>query len=131
MSELNRIPIEVTLRVDDKVVKETLSRCGIVNRKRKILYPSCYLIEHDSKYYIFHFKELFAITRSNYYNNISDEDLKRKNSIIFCLKNWGLIDVDESLIEPHDMYVFVLSHDKKEEFTVSHKFNMAKINEYK
>ncbi len=122
-------PIEVSLKADLKVIKETLTRCGIVNNKRKIIYPSCYIVEQFGKHYIFHFKELFSITRANYYNNISEEDIHRKNAIIYCLKQWGLIEVDETLIDPHNMFVFVLPHSKKNEYCVYHKFNTATIEE--
>jgi hypothetical protein len=116
-------PIEVMLKVDANIVKETLSRMGIVNRQRKVLYPSCYLIEQFGRFYVFHFKELFAVTRSNWYNNLSEEDIHRKNAIVYCLKQWGMIETDLSLIEPHDMYVFVLPHSQKKDFLISHKFN--------
>jgi|TARA_R110001606_G_scaffold398117_1_gene576412 hypothetical protein len=122
-------PIEVSLMADLKVIEETLTRCGIVNKKRKIIYPSCYIVEQFGKYYIFHFKELFSITRSNYYNNISEEDIHRKNAIVYCLKQWGLIDTDSTKIEPHDMFVFVLPHSKKMEYCVNHKFNTASLKE--
>lgn len=123
------VPVEVTLKADIKVVKETLTRIGIANKKRKILYPSCYLVEQFGRYYIFHFKELFSLTRANWYNNISEEDIKRKNAIVYCLKQWGLIEVEDSLIDPHDLFVFVLPHDKKNEWVTSHKFNVSQIEE--
>jgi hypothetical protein len=122
-------PVEVTPLADLKVIKETLSRMGIANKKRRLLYPSCYLVEHFGSYYIFHFKELFSLTRSNYYNNLSDEDINRKNSIVYCLKQWGLLDVEESVIDPHDTFVFVLSHKEKDNYVISHKFNMATLEE--
>jgi hypothetical protein len=122
-------PIEVFLKADEKVVIETLTRIGIANKKRQILYPSCYLIEQFGRYYIFHFKELFSLTRVNWYNNLSEEDIKRKNAITYCLKQWGLIEVDESLIDPHDLFVFVLPYDKKNSWCVSHKFNASQMEE--
>ena len=118
-------PIEVTIKVDLPVISETLTRLGIISKKRKILYPSSYIIEHFGKFYIFHFKEMFSITRADYYNNISEEDIKRKNSIIFCLKNWGMIDVDLELIKPHDLYISVLPFKDKSSYCISHKFNIT------
>tara|TARA_R110001606_G_scaffold88448_5_gene199255 strand:- start:111 stop:509 length:399 start_codon:yes stop_codon:yes gene_type:complete len=120
-------PVQVTPTADLKVIKETLTRMGIVNKTRRLLYPSCYLVEHFGAFYIFHFKELFSVTRSNYYNNLSDEDIHRKNSIVYCLNQWGLIDVEEEIITPHDTYVFVLPHKDKNDYVISHKFNMAMI----
>ena len=110
--------IEITPIADIAVIKETLSRIGIANKKAKILFPSCYLYEAFGVYYIAHFKQLFLLTRQDGYNNLSDEDLSRRNGIIFCLKSWNLIDVDETLIEPHDKFVFVLSHKEKHEWTI-------------
>jgi len=126
MNELNLV--EVTLLADEKVIKETCNRCGIANKKQKILYPSCYLYEQDGTYYIAHFKELFMLTRDNGYNNISEEDITRRNAVIFCLKNWGLIDVEEKEIEPHDIFVFVLPHKEKRDWRISHKINLFSIN---
>jgi len=117
--------IEVKLKSDLKVITETLTRIGIISKKRKIVFPTCYIIEVFDKFYIFHFKEMFSITRSDYYNNISESDIHRKNSIIFCLKNWGMIDVvDESAIDPHTMYVSVLPFKEKNEYCINHKFNL-------
>lgn len=124
-------PIKIKLKVDANVIKETLSRMGIVNRQRKILYPSCYMISQFDEWYIFHFKELFAVTRSNWYNNLSEEDILRKNAIVYCLKQWNMIEVDESLITPHDMFVFVLPHSEKKNYLISHKFNAGTIDEAK
>ena len=120
-------PIEVKLLVDENIVKETLSRIGIVNKDKKVLYPSCYLIKEFGSYYIFHFKELFSIMRSNTYNNVSLDDLHRKNSIIFCLKQWKMIDVDEDLINPHDFYIFVLPYREKSQYKIIHKFNVSSL----
>ena len=120
--------VKVKLLKDEKVIKETCNRCGIANKKKKILYPSCYLYEQDGEFYIAHFKELFLMTRDNGYNNISEEDIKRRNAVIFCLKNWGLIEVDDETIEPHDVFVFVLPHQQKRDWRISHKINLFSIN---
>ena len=119
--------IEVKPLVDLKIIRETLARIGIANKKQKILYPSCYLIQNFEEFYIVHFKELFMMLRENSYNNISEEDTQRKNAIIFNLKNWGLIDVDESLIEDHQKYVFVLPHSEKKDYRIYHKFNINNL----
>ena len=116
--------VRVKPLVDVKVIKETLTRIGIANKKEQILFLSCYLYQNFEDYYIVHFKEMFILTRSNGYNNISEEDLERKNSIIFCLKNWGLIDVDEDDIKNHDKFVYVLPFDQKSDWVISHKFNV-------
>ena len=118
---------EIKPLVDLKIIRETLARMGIANKKDKILYPSCYLIRNFEEYYIVHFKELFLMTRKDGYNNISSEDIERKNAIIFNLKNWKLIDVDDSLIENHSKFVFVLRHDEKKNYKIYHKFNINNI----
>ena len=117
--------IEVRLgeNVNEKIVIETLSRIGICNKKEKILYPSCYLIKEDGKYYLGHFKELFLL-RSDGYNNISNQDIERRNSIIYCLWSWGLIDVDEDKILPHETFVFILPYNEKKDWVISHKYKI-------
>ena len=101
--------LEIKVLVDDKVIKETCNRIGIANKKNKILYPSCYLYEKDDKFYIAHFKKLFLLEKENAYDNICEDDILRRNAIIYCLQQWGLIQiVDEKMIEPHNKFVFVL-----------------------
>jgi len=120
--------IEVKPLVDINIIKESMSRMGIANKKKKILYPSCYLYKNFETYYIIHFKSMFTITRSNGYSNISEKDIERRNSIIFCLENWKLIDIiDKNEIEPHNEYVFVLSHKEKYNWIIEHKFNLNNV----
>lgn len=119
--------LEIELNVESKVISETLCRMGIANKKKRILYPSCYLYEEDGRYYLAHFKQMFLLIRENGYNNICEEDIIRRNAIAFCLKNWGLIDVDDEVIEPHDKFIFVLSHDEKNDWYINHKFNFKSI----
>lgn len=123
--------LEVKVLVDMKVIKETLNRIGIANKKKKILYPSCYIYEHDEKTYLVHFKQLFLLTREGAYNAICEDDLHRRNSIAFCLRNWGLIDVNDEDIEPHTKFIFVLPHNQKDDWCISHKFNFRSINDDK
>jgi hypothetical protein len=120
--------LEIDLLVDDKIVIETLCRMGICVKKKKILIPSCYLYENEGKYYLAHFKQLFLLTRDNAYNSVCEDDILRRNAIAFCLKKWKLINIDDSQIEPHDKYVFVLNHDEKKEWFINHKFNMRTLN---
>ena len=128
MSQSPESLIEIKPLVDINILKETLSRIGIANKKSHILYPTCYLYKNFDKHYVVHFKELFLLTRPNGYNNMSLSDIKRKNSIIYCLEGWNLIKIlDKSLIEPHDEYVFVLPYKEKPFWTIEHKFNMTNI----
>jgi hypothetical protein len=123
--------IEIELLKDKVVIEETLNRIGIANKKRKILYPTCYLYQNYEKFYIMHFKELFLLTRPTGFNNMSVGDYTRKHSIIWCLINWGLIklpdNMDVNCIEPHNMFVFVLPHKEKKEWTIQDKFNTNNI----
>lgn len=119
----NELGFCVDILVKENVVKETLSRIGIANKKEQILYPSCYL--YESK--IYHFKELFLLTRNSAYNGITEDDYVRRNSIIFCLKNWGLVDVNEENIKPYDKKVFVLPYNEKRNWRILHKFNLKSL----
>lgn len=121
--------VEIVPLVEQKVIKETLSRVGIVDKKKKILWPSCYLYEQNGKFYIVHFKQLFKLTRQKYFDNLSDEDVERRNSVIFCLSQWGLIDiVNQSDIDPHEKFVFVLPFNQKKDYIIQHKFNVGLLN---
>lgn len=117
--------LEINLLVEPKVVIETCNRIGIANKKEKILYPSCYLYNKDDTYYLVHFKQMFELTRKDCYNNICDEDIVRRNAIAFCLKNWGLIMVEDVLIEPHNKFVYVLPYAEKRDWKISHKINIG------
>ena len=119
--------LKIKLLADKKVVQETTNRIGIANKRKKILYPSCYIYEKDGETYLVHFKQLFAI-RDNGYDNVCAEDIKRRNAVAFCLKNWGLIEVDDEDIEPHDVFVFVLRHEFKHEWKIYHKVNLFTLD---
>ena len=123
--------VEVKLKIDERVIKETLTRIGIVNKKEKILYPTCYLINQDDKYYIVHFKQLFLLENENSYNNISSDDYVRRNAIIKCLLDWNLIEIDDiNIIKPYDMFVYVLSSKDKNSWQIKHKYNINKFEYY-
>lgn len=117
--------LKVELLVDKKVVQETLNRIGIPNKKDNILYPSCYLYEDEKKdVYLIHFKHLFGISRSDSYNDVTDEDIERMNSIAFCLRNWGMISVEDDAISPHGSFVFIVPYAEKYLWKIKHKINM-------
>lgn len=127
---MNNELLEIQCLVDKKVIKESLARIGIADKKRKILYPSCYLYEQDGKDYIVHFKQMFLLGEKNdSYNNISEEDIHRLHAIAFCLKNWKLISVDDEKIKDHDRFVFVLPHSQKADWQIIHKFSSVVKNE--
>ena len=88
--------LEVTLAKDDDFlkVKETLTRIGVSSRKENKLYQSCHILHKRGKYYIVHFKELFAL--DGLPTNLSDEDLGRRNTITNLLEEWELLSIVES-----------------------------------
>jgi hypothetical protein len=74
-------------------IKETLTRIGVASRKEKKLYQSCHILHKQGKYYIVHFKELFALDGKP--TNFSDEDIGRRNTIAMLLEEWDLIKIVE------------------------------------
>ena len=91
--------VEINLREPDDFLKvrETLTRIGVASRKEKKLYQSCHILHKQGKYYIVHFKELFALDGK--YANITVNDVQRRNRIVKLLVDWGLVDlIDENNI---------------------------------
>ena len=85
--------IEVTLKEDDDFlkVKETLTRIGIASRREKKLYQSCHILHKQGKYYIVHFKELFALDGKP--TNLSENDIERRNTVVNLLHEWDLVEI--------------------------------------
>ena len=85
--------IEVTLNEPDDFLKvrETLTRIGVASRKEKKIYQSCHILHKQGRYYIVHFKELFALDGKS--ANLSINDVQRRNRIITLLSDWGLITI--------------------------------------
>ena len=121
--------VEVVLNEPDDFlqVRETLTRIGVASRKDRKLYQSCHLLHKQGKYYIVHFKELFALDGKN--TNLSLNDVQRRNRISKLLSDWGLISiVDESQIEdvaPLNQ-IKVLSYKDKGELTLESKYNIGR-----
>ena len=121
--------IEVTLNEPDDFLKvrETLTRIGVASRKEKKIYQSCHILHKQGKYYIVHFKELFALDgkRANLFNN----DVQRRNRIAQLLSDWGLVNVViTSAIEDAAplSQIKVLSYKDKSEWTLESKYNIGK-----
>ena len=121
--------VEVTLKEPDDFLKvrETLTRIGVASRKEKKIYQSCHILHKQGKYYIVHFKELFALDgkRANLFVN----DVQRRNRIAQLLKDWGLIElVDNSVVEDCAplSQIKVLSYKDKGEWTLESKYNIGK-----
>jgi len=85
--------IEVRLKEDDDFlkVKETLTRIGIASRREKKLFQSCHILHKQGKYYIVHFKELFALDGKP--TNISENDIERRNTVVNLLNEWDLVEI--------------------------------------
>ena len=85
--------VEVRLNEQDDFLKvrETLTRIGVSSRKEKVLYQSCHILHKQGKYYIVHFKELFALDGKP--SNLSENDIQRRNAIANLLEEWGLVKI--------------------------------------
>ena len=126
--------VEVFLNEPDDFLKvrETLTRIGVASRKEKKLYQSCHILHKQGKYYIVHFKELFALDGK--YANLTVNDVQRRNRITRLLVDWGLIDVviEESIqdIAPLNQ-IKVLPYREKTEWILEQKYNIGKKNNIK
>jgi len=121
--------IEVLLNEPDDFLKvrETLTRIGVASRKEKKLYQSCHILHKQGKYYIVHFKELFALDGKH--ANLSINDVQRRNRIVRLLSDWGLISiVDEETvadIAPLNQ-IKVLAYKDKGDWILEQKYNIGK-----
>tara|TARA_B100000073_G_scaffold285746_1_gene247309 strand:- start:2619 stop:3023 length:405 start_codon:yes stop_codon:yes gene_type:complete len=122
--------LEVGLNEPDDFLKvrETLSRIGVASRKEKKLYQSCHILHKQGKYYIVHFKELFALDGKQ--TNLSENDIARRNTISNLLKDWDLISIkgDASNVAPLSQ-IKVLSFREKNEWILETKYNIGKKKE--
>ena len=121
--------VEVQLGEPDDFLKvrETLTRIGVASRKEKKLYQSCHNLHKQGRYYIVHFKELFALDGKH--ANLTSNDVQRRNRITQLLSDWGLIEVvnTDSIgdIAPLNQ-IKVLSFKEKDEWTLETKYNIGK-----
>ena len=121
--------VEVFLNEPDDFLKvrETLTRIGVASRKEKKLYQSCHILHKQGKYYIVHFKELFALDGKR--ANLTVNDVQRRNRIVRLLCDWGLVSVlDEervSDIAPLNQ-IKVLAYKDKGEWILEQKYNIGK-----
>ena len=123
--------LEVGLKEPDDFLKvrETLSRIGVASRKNKTLFQSCHILHKQGKYYIVHFKELFALDGKD--TNISENDIARRNTIANLLTDWGLVDVvGTSKIEAAPLsQIKVISFKEKSDWRLETKYNIGKKKE--
>jgi len=123
--------VEVTLvEADDFLkVRETLTRIGVASKKDKTLYQSCHILHKQGKYYIVHFKELFALDGKP--TDLTENDLSRRNAIANLLQDWGLV----TLVNPKQTetptpiflsQIKIISHKEKHEWQLTPKYNIGK-----
>ena len=121
--------LEVGLKEPDDFLKvrETLSRIGVASRKNKTLFQSCHILHKQGKYYIVHFKELFALDGKK--ANLSENDLQRRNRIIKLLSDWGLVEIvkvsDVVDVAPLSQ-IKVIAYREKGEWILESKYNIGK-----
>ena len=122
--------LEVGLNEPDDFLKvrETLSRIGVASRKERKLYQSCHILHKQGRYYIVHFKELFALDGKK--TNLSKNDIARRNTITNLLRDWDLINIIGEVKEVAPLsQIKVLSFSEKSEWTLETKYNIGKKKE--
>ena len=126
--------LEVTLPEPDNFlkVKETLTRIGIASRKEHKLYQSCHILHKQGRYFIVHFKELFALDGKE--SNLTNNDVERRNTVAVLLQDWGLLKV----LKPAEVeqqaslsQIKVLSFKEKDEWELVPKYNIGKKSKTK
>ena len=121
--------LEVTIKQPDDFLKvrETLTRIGVASRKDKTLFQSCHILHKQGKYYITHFKELFALDGKN--SSLSLNDIQRRNTIALLLQDWNLIEVVQPTLVENKAplsQIKVLPFKEKNEWNLVAKYNIGK-----
>ena len=121
--------LEGTIKQPDDFLKvrETLTRIGVASRKDKTLYQSCHILHKQGKYYIVHFKELFALDGKK--STLSENDIQRRNTITLLLQDWSLVDVVKKEMTESKAplsQIKVLPFKEKKDWTLSAKYNIGK-----
>ena len=133
MEEINwtqEMMLEVGLKEPDDFLKvrETLSRIGVASRKEKKLYQSCHILHKQGRYFIVHFKELFALDGKN--TNLTENDISRRNTIAKLLLDWGLVNIIGEIGEVAPLsQIKVLSYAEKNDWALETKYNIGKKKE--
>lgn len=122
-------PLEVTLVQPDDFLKvrETLTRIGVASKKEKVLYQSCHILHKQGRYFIVHFKELFALDGKQ--ADLIDNDIERRNTIAKLLSDWGLIKIiDPAVIREQAplSQIKVIAFKEKHEWELQTKYNIGK-----
>jgi hypothetical protein len=124
--------VEVTLPNEEDFlkIKETLTRIGVASKKDRKLYQSCHILHKQGRYYIVHFKELFALDGKP--SNFSDDDVGRRNTIANLLEEWGLVklvlkDKSSSPVSPLSQ-IKILAYKDKDGWELIAKYNIGRKN---
>ena len=122
--------LEIVLKEPDDFLKvrETLSRIGVASRKDRKLYQSCHILHKQGKYYLVHFKELFALDGKE--TNLSENDIARRNTIGKLLSDWGLVTLKGGVdpVAPLSQ-IKIISFKEKNEWILETKYNIGKKKE--
>ena len=126
----NMIDVNLYEGDDFLKVRETLTRIGVASRKDKTLYQSCHILHKQGRYFIVHFKELFALDGKP--SNFSDSDISRRNTIANLLAEWGLLtlvtpDLSKQPVAPISQ-IKVLPFKEKDQWNLTAKYNIGKKN---
>jgi hypothetical protein len=121
--------VEVILNEPDDFLKvrETLTRIGVASRKEKKIYQSCHILHKQGRYYIVHFKELFALDGKH--ANLTVNDVQRRNRIVNLISDWGLVTIvkPDSVTDVAPLnQIKVLSYKDKDDWTLESKYNIGK-----
>jgi hypothetical protein len=122
--------IEVTLTEQDDFLKvrETLTRIGVSSRKEKVLYQSCHILHKQGRYYIVHFKELFALDGKP--SNLTENDIQRRNAIAKLLEEWGLVKILNPILMKDNIaplhQIKIISFKEKDDWQLITKYNIGK-----
>ena len=121
--------VEVTLNEPDDFLKvrETLTRIGVASRKEKKLYQSAHILHKQGRYYITHFKELFALDGKH--ANLTVNDIQRRNRIIRLIVDWGLVGIinEEQIMDIAPLnQIKVISYKEKNDWILEQKYNIGK-----
>jgi len=121
--------LEVTLNQPDDFLKirETLSRIGVASRKDKTLFQSCHILHKQGKYYIVHFKELFALDGKK--ATLIENDVQRRNTIAVLLQDWNLLTIvksDDATNKAPLSQIKIIAFKEKSEWNLQAKYNIGK-----
>jgi hypothetical protein len=129
MVDINKF-VEVDLEEQDDFLKvrETLTRIGVSSRKERVLYQSCHILHKQGRYYIVHFKELFALDGKP--SNLTENDIQRRNAIANLLEEWRLVKILNRYIIKDNMapihQIKIISFKEKDEWELVPKYNIGK-----